>query len=454
MEKKERIGRRRFLKTSAAGLTAASALSSALSGCANGPAATERAPLPTPQAGRQPPSERLAIAVIGTGGLGRGHHLNHLLNNDWWKAHADVLAVCDVDLNRATEAAQDCLKASGRRVGIYQDYRRVCDRKDIDAVFIVTPDHWHSIIAIAAMEAGKDIYCEKPLTLTVEEGKRLVATARRYGTVFQTGSQQRSDPTFRKACELVRDGKIGRIKRIDTVLHAVGNNKWIAAHTPPPNLDWDFYQGQAPWTGYRHNCVHYQFRWLYDYSGGVMTDWGAHHNDIAQWGLGTDGSGPVWVDGTRAKWHLDGPYTVPSNFDVQYKYADGTELWCHTDNQKYDDGTEFGNGIKFTGEKGWVFVCRGGRLEASFPEPKNVETKVKLYASDDHHRNWYDCVKSRKRCICDVEIGHRSVTICHIGNISMRLGRPLQWDPVKEEFIGDPVANQMLSRSMRAPWRL
>jgi len=453
VKKEERIGRRNFLKGSAGGLAAASALTGLLAD-----ARTARA---QPVAGkanqRRPANERVTVGMIGTGNLGRRHHLGILLKADRIKQRVDVAAVCDVDRNRANEAAQDCLRIAGRRVGVYEDYRRLLDRKDLDAVWVVTPDHWHALTAIAAMEAGLDVYCEKPLTLTIEEGKAMVATARRYGTVFQTGSQQRSNATFRKACEIVRSGKIGKVKRVDTVLHAVGNTDWISPQTPPPHLNWDFWLGPAPYNEYRPNCVHYQFRWQYDYSGGVMTDWGAHHNDICQWGLGTDPTGPVWVDGTRAQWHMSGPYTVPSHFDVHYKYADGTELWCHTDKQRYDDGTEFGNGIKFTGTDGWVFVCRGGRLESSIPNAKEMDLgpdAVRLYESNSHHENFLNCMQTRKRCICDVEIGHRSVSICHIGNISMRLGRPLEWDPDKEEFIGDDAANRLVSKPMRGPWHL
>ncbi len=454
MKKQERIGRRSFLKCSASGLAAASALTGAITG--GSPRSAKAAGAPE-AGGRRPPSERVVIGVIGTGNLGRRHHMGILLGHDGIKERVDIAAVCDVDRNRASEAARDCMTRTGRRVAVYKDFRKLIDRKDIDAVFVVTPDHWHALIGIAAMEAGKDVYCEKPLTLTIEEGRAMVAAARRYGTVFQTGSQQRSDGTFRKACELVRNGKIGKIKRIDTVLHTVGAGQWKPAQTPPAHLDWDFWLGPAPYRDYIPSHVHYQFRWFYEFSGGVMTDWGAHHNDIAQWGLGTDHTGPVQVDGRKATFHENGPYSVAGNFDVHYKYADGVELVCHTDQQKYDDGTEFGNGIKFTGQDGWIFVCRGGRLESSIPDVKNVKPgpdDVRLYKSDNHHKNWLDCIETRKRCICDVEIGHRSVSICHLGNISMRLGRPLKWDPETEQFIGDEVASQMLSKPMRAPWHI
>ncbi len=450
MKEQKPIARRDLLKYSAGGLAAVTALS----GCARAVKSTGALVMADDKK-PMPPSEKIVVGFIGTGDLGRRHHLdNNCLER--LKDKIDVAAVCDVDSSHVDEAARLCLAKAGRRVAVYKDFRRLLDRKDLDGVFIVTPDHWHALIAIAAMESGKDVYCEKPLTLTIEEGKAMVAAARRYGRVTQTGSQQRSDTRFRQACELVRNGKIGKIKRIDTVLHGVNAGEWKPATTPPPELDWDFWLGPAPYVDYHQNLVHYQFRWMYDYSGGVLTDWGAHHNDIAQWGLGTDESGPVYVDATNATFHAQGPHTVAGEFDIHYKYADGTDLFCHTQTQSYEDGTKFGNGVKFTGTDGWIFVSRS-EIQASDPELLKIGlggNDIRLYKSDDHHQNWLDSIRSREKCICDVAIGHRSVSICHIGNISARLHRPLQWDPQKEEFVGDAEANRMLSRPMRAPWHL
>ncbi len=449
------LKRRDLLKLSTCGLAAASAV---VSGCGQGNETVVLGPSAEPaQPARVSANEKITIGFIGTGDLGRRHHMAGIcLKPDTPVGkRVDVVAVCDVDRNHRDEAARICLERTGRRVGVYEDFRDLLDRKDIDAVFVVTCDHWHAIASIAAMEAGKDVYCEKPLTLTVEEGKRMVTTARRYGTVFQTGSQQRSDARFRQACELVRNGKIGKIRRVDTVLHAVQHGQWVPPQTPPPELNWNFWLGQAPYADYAPNRVHYQFRWFYDYSGGVMTDWGAHHNDIAQWALGMDGSGPVEVDGTKAEFSDRGPHTVPLRFEVHYRYANGVELICRTDDFTDDDG-KFGNGVKFTGENGWIFVSRG-EIKASNPDILKIELgtdDVRLYRSDNHHMNWLDCIVSRERPICDVEIGHRSVSVCHIGNISMRLGRPLKWDPALEMFKDDAQANQMLSRPMRAPWHL
>jgi len=431
VSERELIGRRDFLKGSAGGLAAAVSLPHIV------PAGV------VARTARAAPCDCVVVGSFGVGDVGRRHHLaNCLLPNP----RIEVAAVCDVDRNHRDEAARICKEKAGRRVGVYKDFRDVLDRKDIDAVMVVTPDHWHAQIAIAAMEAGKDVYCEKPLTLTISEGKAMVKAARRYGTVFQTGSQQRSDARFRQACELVRNGKIGRISKVETRIGAIGPGQWQPVQTPPPELDWDFWLGPAPWADYSPNRCHYEFRWFQDYSGGKMTDWGAHHNDIAQWGLGLDGSGPGKIAGT-GKFAEDGPHDVPLSFRVHYTYANGVELICTSDGD---------NGIRFTGSDGWVFVNRS-RIEASDPDILKIElgpNDVHLYKSENHHENWLDCIMSRERCICDVEIGHRSVTVCHLGNIAIKLGRELHWDPKTEMFVNDEEANRMLDRPRRAPWHL
>jgi myo-inositol 2-dehydrogenase / D-chiro-inositol 1-dehydrogenase len=414
--------------------------------------------------GKPPASERIVIGSIGVGDLGRRHHLaNMLLGSD----RVDIAAVCDVDQLHREEAAEMVLKRRGKRVGCYKDFREVLDHKDIDAVFVVTPDHWHALISIAAVEAGKDVYCEKPLTLTIDESKAVLAAARRYGAVFQTGSQQRSERRFRHACELVRNGKIGKVERVTTHIGDIDSGSWEQATTPPPNLDWNFWLGPAPYVPYTANRCHYQFRWFSDYSGGKMTDWGAHHNDIAQWGIGADGSGPIQVEGT-GKFHENGPHDVPGEFEVHYKYGPqhgNVELVCYSGGE---------NGVNFIGSDGKVFVSRG-RIELNlgdktysddhkkigagenldiFKEFPADSFATKLYESNHHHNNFFDCVASRKRPICDVEVGHRSVTVCHLGNIAIRLGRPLKWDPVKEDFVDDSVASRFVAKPMRSPWHV
>lgn len=431
------IGRRQFLKGSAVGVASAIAAPMIVPSTALG------------QAGKPPPSDKVVIGCIGVGDLGRRHHLAGVLMQDpKIKDRVEVVAVCDVDRDHRDMAARIVKDVTGRRVGIYEDFRDLLDRKDIDAVMVVVPDHWHAICSIAAMEAGKDVYCEKPLTLTIEESKAMVKAARRYGTVFQTGSQQRSDARFRQACELAVNGKIGKIHKVTTHIGGIGSGKWMAPATPPPELNWDFWLGQTPYVDYVPNQVHYEFRWSEAYSGGKMTDWGAHHNDIAQWGLGMDGSGPVKIEPTEYTFAEKGPFTVPTSFKVTYTYADGTILECNSGGE---------NGVKFYGENDqWIFVNRG-KIEASNPDILKIElgpNDKHLYKSDHHHENWLNCIQTRERPICDVEIGHRSVTVCHLGNIAMRLGRTLKWDPKAEHFVNDPEADRFMSRPRRSPWAL
>ncbi len=373
----------------------------------------------------------------------------------------EYAAACDVDgrhLNRAVEIMRrdGFADAAG-----FKDFRELLDRKDINAVTIATPDHWHALVAIDAMRKGKDVYCEKPLSLTIEEGKALVKVARDTNRVFQVGSQQRSDARFRLACELVRNGRIGKVVRVETRIGANPRGGPFPVVEPPAELDWNFWLGQTPKVDYVERRCHYEFRWWYEYSGGKMTDWGAHHNDIAQWGLGMDGSGPVAVEaeGTEPSKEPNS-YNCHPTFKITYTYAGGAKLIC-ADTQLSDavdpNQPRHKNGILFVGDKGdWIFVARG-YITASDPkllsEPLPADAR-KLYVSNDHMGNFLDCLKSRDKPICDVEIGHRSVTVCHIGNIALRSGKKLTWDPAKQEFTGDADANKWLRREMRAPWKL
>ena len=426
--------RRTFLKASAAASLAAPTIVS--------PTIFAKGDVPAP-------SDRVVVGSIGVGDLGRRHHLNNkLLTNP----RIQVAAVCDVDRNHRDLAANDVLTKSGKMPGVYKDFRDLCDRSDIDAVVVVTPDHWHALVSIYAMETGKDVYCEKPLALTIEEGKKMVEVARRYGTVFQTGSQQRSEGPFRQAVELIRNGKIGKLQRVDTYIGFVEPGEWQAPTTPPPELDWNMWLGPAPYAEYFPNRCHYQFRWFGDYSGGKLTDWGAHHNDITQWALDMDKSGPVKVRCENAEFGPTGPHDVALNFDIVYTYANGVELHCHSQGK---------NGVKFTGTDGWVFVSRSQKEfdahDKSLLTWQAGENDVRLPRTETkspHHDNWLNCIASRERPICDVEVGHRSATVCHLGNIATRLQRELNWDPVKEEFVGDDQANQFVGKPMRAPWHL
>jgi predicted dehydrogenase len=326
---------------------------------------------------------------------------------------------------------------------------------DIDAVSIVTPDHWHVLPAMAAARAGKDIFLEKPLTLTIQEGRLLSDTVRRYNRVFQVGSQQRSDTRFRQACELVRNGRIGKIHTVKVGFGTDPATGPEPAMPVPDVLNYDMWLGPAPWAAYTEKRVHPQAGydrpgWLRiaDYGAGMITGWGAHHNDIAQWGLGTEYTGPVEIEG-QTEYPKDGLWDVHGPFRIEYTYANGVKVLC-ADSQKNKDG------ITFEGAEGWVFVTRG-RIDT---QPKSLLTsaigpnEIQLYKSNNHKANFLDCVKSRAQTIAPVEVAHRSCTVCLLGEIAMRLCRKLKWDPDKEEFIDDDQANRMLARTMRSPWRL
>jgi predicted dehydrogenase len=390
------------------------------------------------------PSERVRVGCIGVGNQGKG-------NMGAFLKRARVTAVCEVDATRLATAADTVEKAGGKPLAV-GDYRKLVESNEVDAVCITTPDHWHALQAIHACEAGKDVYVEKPLTLTVAEGRAMVAAARKHNRIVQTGSQQRSDARFRQACELVRNGYLGKIK---TVTVGLPKPNWTdRAKTPVPDsevpkeLDFETWLGPAPLVKYNANKVHYLFRFFWDYSGGQQTNFGAHHLDITQWALGMDESGPTAVEGT-AKYHPKGWYETPDWTSITYTYPDGVTVRCGQDHK---------GGCLFEGEKGAIFVDRG-RIEITVGGEKQDPAKVgggeiKLYASDNHHQNFLDCVKSRKLPVADVEIGHRSATVCHLGNIAVRTGRKIAWDAAKETIVGDADAAKMLTKEYRKPWKL
>ena len=420
-----RSDRREFLrKTAAAGLGAV-AMPYVVSSRALG------------QDGKDPANERITMGFIGVGGMGGGHLGGFIGNNQ-----TEVLAVCDVDTDRR-EAAQ---KRVGDGCVGYNDYRELLARDDIDAVCIATPDHWHTLTCMDACRAGKDIYCEKPLTLTIEEAQKLIQVVRRYARVFQTGSQQRSSGEFQQAVSLVRSGRIGKVSHVKVGIGGSPTSGWEPDSEPPPGLDWDMWLGPAPWVPYNKLRHPYTFRYFFDYSGGMMTDWGHHHNDIAQWGLNMDGSGPVEIEGW-GKFPADGLFDTATAFDINYTHADGTVVNCCSSNRQ---------GITFEGPDGWVHVHRGA-LETHPEELKDEELgpgDVDLHTNESHHNNWLRCIKTRERPICDVEIGAGSVTVCHLGNIAIRTGRKLRWDPANWRFIDDDGANRWVSKPYRAPWHL
>jgi predicted dehydrogenase len=398
------------------------------------------------------PNQRPHIALVGCGGMGNGDAKNAT-------RFGNVVAVCDVDSKHAGETSERLGRAK-----TYKDFRKLLERKDVDVVITATPDHWHTLVNLAAMKAGKDVYSEKPLTLTIDEGKRVVATAKETKRVFQTGSQQRSDKLFRLACELVRNGRLGKLTEITTILPAGLRDGPFHPEPVPQELDWEFWQGQAPAHEYVHQRTHLTFRYWLDYSGGTMTDWGAHHNDIALWGMGLDHSGPLTIEGKWLVKPVPGGYTAPSEYVVEYTYANGVRHHCisTTANNIYG-GTpgprprkkgELLHGVKFEGTDGWIYVTRG-EIKASRPELISeplTSKKVKLYVSNDHMGNFFDCVRSRKDPICSAEIGYRSVSVCHLGVIALRLGRKLRWDPERQTFGADKEAEAYLKREMRKPW--
>ncbi len=365
-----------------------------------------------------------------------------------------IVALCDVDANHLEAAKKDFPDAEG-----YADFRELLERKDLDAVICGTVDHWHTLVSMGAMQAGKDVYCEKPLTLTIDEGKRLVEVQRQTGRVLQTGTQQRSSREFRLACDLVRNGRIGTIEKAEVWLPAGLRQGPFATGTVPTGFDYDFWQGQTPNVPYVKERTHFSFRYWWEYSGGTMTDWGAHHNDIVLWALNQDQSGPVSVEGKQLVEMIPGGYTAASEYEVTYTYANGVVHTCKSTTASewwggVKDPKGQQHGIKFIGSDGWIWVTRG-TIQASHPailEEELPESAPRVYASSDHMGNFIDCVKSRKTTICPAEVGHRSASLCHLGVISIRLGRKLNWDPAREHFVGDTEANQFVARPMRQPY--
>ena len=412
-------------------------------------------------------SERIVMAGIGVGSQGFGNMvgLDNTLNSSGGFLGQDdvqVVAVCDVDAGRRRRAMDTVNSKYGNKdCAEYNDFRELLARDDIDAVMVAAPDHWHALISVAAVKAGKDVYCEKPLAYSVVEGRAVVDAVARYGAVFQVGSQQRSWRDFRFACELVRNGRIGKVSTVRVALPR-GDN-WTGPLVPSPvpdGLDYDMWLGPAPWKPYCKWAVHGNFRWMSDYAGGPITDWAGHHCDIAQWGMGTEMTGPVEVEGEGT--FLRGGFwdtVVSYHFECRYKEGFTMIVEDAERSPRSRDGIEFAQGyggVLFEGEDGWVRVNRGGldTYPLSLRRERFRPDEIHLYKSDDHKRNFLDCVRSRKATIAPAEVGQRSITIGHIGIIAMKLGRKLAWDSKRERFTGDSEADRYLSRPMRNPWYL
>jgi len=428
----KKFNRRHFLK-SATGVTAgAIAFPYVVSSSALG------------KAGSVAPSNRIVMGAIGVGSMGTGDMRGFLRKNE-----VQMVAVCDVDKKNRDKAKKFVDEKYGNSdCGTYLDFRELIGRGDLDAVLLALPDQWHSIPAVAAARAGLDIHAQKPLARTIREGRAICDAVQRYGRIWQTGSQQRSERNFHHACELVRNGRIGKIYKVEVGLPTGGTSDNKPIQPVPEGLDWDFWLGPAPWVPFRGVC-HWDWRWIMDYSGGQLTDWAGHHIDIAHWGLGLERTGPVEIEG-RGVYPTDGIYNVPYEYKFTCKYANGLTMVVANNKQ-------LAQGAKWYGESGkWIYVKRG-KLEAN---PPSVLKEVigpdenNLYRSRDHKQNFLDCIKSRKETIAPAEIGHRSISVALLGEIAMLTERKLRWDPEKEVFLNDDEANRMLSRPMRSPWHL
>ena len=411
----------------------------------------------------EPPSERINLGFIGTGSRGMAH-----VNGLTGRPNVQAVAACDVD-EKHLARAKDTIIQKNKRLGRGEDcqttkfYEEIIARKDIDAVCITTPDHWHTKIAVEALRSGKDVYCEKPLTLTIDEGKILSRVTKETGRVFQVGTQQRSGRQFQEAVALVRGGHIGKIKKVTCAIGGGDKGGPFKVEQPPAELDWERWQGQVELTPYIAKKCHYQFRWWYEYSGGKMTDWGAHHVDIAQWGIGMEKSGPLEIEGTSKHQEIYNGYTTAIEFLISCKFEGGTEMVLRHDTE---------NGITFEGERGTIFVNRGKRTGAYSGRPINKddnqellkaenplkpEDLVKLYKDQDptdHYQNFLNCVKSRKEPVSDVWSHHRILSTCHLANIAIRLDRKLKWSPAKEEMIDDKEANAWQKRAQRSGYEI
>jgi len=429
-EAKPRRDRRQFLRTVAA-VTAAPYVvtSTALGG-----------------EGRPPASDRTTVGFVGVGSHGIGRNLNMFLQ----QADAQPVALCDADERNVQQALQVVKRKFGESYvcPTTRDWREVIARRDIDAVMVSTPDHWHVPISVAAIRSGKDVICEKP-TLTVADGRMMADTVKQYAAVFQLSTEDRSLAVYHRMAELVRNQRIGKLQRILVKLPA-GPAKPAdpTPQPPPPGLDYDMWLGPAPQAPYCPGRLPYHWRWIRDYSGGNLTDWGAHLLDTAQWANDTERTGPVEVAG-HGRRHEQGLYDVFCEYHLTYKYASGVEM-------QVDSG---GVALRFEGTDGWIANDGWiGPLRASSPEILRSEigpTDTHLFTCPaGEHRNFLDCVKSRRDPYFPAEVGHRCCSVSHLGNIAMELGRKLRWDPQAERFPDDEQANRMLSRAQRQPWTM
>lgn len=413
--------------------------------------------------GHKAPSDRINVAFIGAGNQA-GNDIKNFLKDE----RVQVTAICDVNtegpgywaggiagreprIRAVDKFYSEKMGKDYKSCRGYDDFREVIALKDIDAVEVVTPDHWHSIPVLMAAAAGKDIYCQKPLALTIPEGRAMSNATKKYGIVFQTGSQQRSDKNFRRACELVRNGRIGELQTVRCGLPSgtpdFGHTGDQTSPIPvPKGFDYDMWLGPAPVEPYSPARVGVNFRWNLDYSGGQLTDWGGHHPDIAQWGMGTEKTGPIKIQNAKATWAQHPVWDTATDYYFESIFDNGLKLIISSKEER--------GGVKFEGTEGWVWADRG-KYEASsnaIMESVIGKDEINLYKSENHFRNFIDCVITREETIAPAETAHRSISIAHLGNIAMRLNQDLEWDPINEKILNNDQANNMLSRQMREPW--
>ena len=396
-----------------------------------------------PMRGRQSPNDRIGIGVIGTGGMGTGH------------VAPDTVALCDVDEGHLANARK---RVTQGEPFMTRDFRRVLERKDVDAVIIATPDHWHALMTVMACQAGKHVMSEKPTAKTIAEGRAMVNAARKYNRVVQIHAQGRSNPNAYLACRFVRNGGIGRVRRVD-VWHPVNfsTTSWGEEERVPPELDWDMWLGPLRWMPYHHERCHFNFRWLMDSGGGFIRDRGNHALSIVSWLTNNDGYRGIVTCEATGKRHLTGFYDVPATMDVvwQFKNPDWTLTWSQPGKPNPRFPGEWG--ATYTGDKDDLVVIGGDggcdteqKAKEFIPPPGGVE----IYKSPGHRENWLECIRTGKRPVMDVEIGHHVVTLCILGNIAWRLGRKVTYDFAKERFIGDEEANRLIDEPYRPPWKL
>lgn len=460
-DKNSKVSRRKFIQTSAKATAISTFLLSGFPTI-----------VPASVFGKNAPSNRINVGAIGTGRISRFHDMPGV----WKYDTAKIVAVCDLDSKRAEDGKTLVNKYYSEKTGkpydgveVYLDYRELLANKDIDAVIISTPDHWHALNAIHAVEAGKDVYLQKPASLTIEEGRALSNAVHKSGRILQIGSQQRSSPQFRYAAELVRNGRIGQLKKVLIGLPGDPAGEEEPEMPIPKNLNYDMWLGPTPYVYYTEKRVHPQADydrpgWLRceQFGAGMITGWGSHHVDSAHWGMDTEYTGPIEVWGS-AEFPKSGLWDVHGIFQTEALYENGVHMIINN---------EMTNGIRYEGTDGWIFVTRGNyQATASDPvskdevkpldasDPKILKSvigpdEIHLYESNDHHGNWLESVRTRKQPITPVEIAHRSCSACLIHHIAMKLDRKLYWDPIKERFKNDDEANGMLSRSQRYPYNL